>query len=134
MLKITSGALGKMLSHCKEEKGETGDEACGCLVGKEGIITRAIPVENIHHSPSSYAMNSDAQMQIQKQTRAEGLEEIATYHSHVATEAYPSRRDLENAHFESYYVVVTLKDSMPRAKAFKIGDGCVLEEGDLVEV
>ncbi len=131
MLKIASEALQRMFKHCQRDYP---NEACGYLVGRDGLATKAIEMENVHASPSSYAMNTAAQLQVQRQLRIDGLDHIAIYHSHVATEAYPSSRDIDQAtavqdFFDGYYVLVTLKDEeRPKARAFRIRDGHVDEE------
>lgn len=137
MLRITSEAMSAMFEHCKEEKQKTGNEACGYLAGKNSLITHAFPIANEADSPTYYVMDSGGQLRTQKQMRLAGLEHLASYHSHVATQAYPSRRDIENAtqtqeYFDGYYVVVSLENSMPRAKAFIIRDGAVLQEQELI--
>ena len=134
MLKMTPKALERMFTHCRREYP---NEACGVLAGREGEATLSFPVRNDAASPTWYEMNPSDQLKAQKQIRQEGLRHLAVYHSHVGTDAYPSRRDIDRAtaiqdFFDGYYVLVTLKDPMPRARAFKIQDGNVTEE-ELVE-
>ena len=73
-------------------------------------------------------MNSAGQAVAQRDMREKRLSNLAIYHSHVATEAYPSRRDIENAlavqdFFEGYYVLVSLKTEPPKTRVFEIRDG-----------
>ena len=134
MLKIESLAYQKMIRYCEEEKQESGNEACGYLVGRNGIVTDAKSVPNAHKSLTSYHMEPVAQLVLQKHLRQLKLEEMAIYHSHVATQAYPSRRDIDNAtavqdFFDGYYVLVSLQEpGRPSVKAFKIREGHVQEE------
>ena len=136
MLKITAVAQKEMFKQC--EKGYP-HEACGYLAGRDGVATKAYPIRNLHASPTSYEMDPVAQLALQKQLRQLKIEELAIYHSHVATQAYPSRRDIHQAttvqdFFEGHYVLVTLEEEgRPSARAFKIRDGQVTEE-ELVEV
>ena len=131
MLKIAPAALREMIEHCQRDYP---NEACGYLAGTRDLSTKAIAIANMHGSPSSYEMDPKEQLRAQRQLRAEGLEQLAIYHSHVATEAYPSRRDIDRAtavqdFFDGHYVLVTLKEaSRPAARAFKIRDGAVTEE------
>ena len=131
MLKIKPSALEAMVEHCQRDYP---NEACGFLAGREGVATQAIPMVNAHASPSSYEMDPKEQLRVQRRLREEGLEHLAIYHSHVATEAYPSRRDIERAtavqdFFDGHYVLVTLKErGRPAARAFRIQDGGVAEE------
>ncbi len=134
VLKISPQAMEEMAAHCRQEYP---NEACGYLGGGEGRITDAFPIRNDAESPTWYEMNPADQLKAQKQIRQEGLEHLAVYHSHVATEAYPSRRDIERAtavqdFFDGFYLLVTLKDAAPSARAFRIRDGHVSEE-ELIE-
>lgn len=131
MLKISSAALQEMVAHCRRDDP---NEACGYLAGRDGVATKAYPMTNVHASPSSYEMDPKEQLRAQRTLREEGLGLMAIYHSHVATEAYPSRRDIDRAtavqdFFDGHYVLVTLKAAgQPRARAFRIQDGHVSEE------
>ena len=131
MLRISARALDEMVKHCEREYP---NEACGYLAGREGEVTRACPIRNDAASPTWYEMNAGDQLKAQKEIRRQGMEHLAVYHSHVATDAYPSPRDVERAtavqdFFDGRYVLVTLKDAgRPRARAFRIQDGHVGEE------
>ena len=124
-----------MIKHAQREYP---NEACGYLAVKNGVLVQAIPMRNVDESPTSYMMDPAEQLKVQKQLRAEGLAHAGIYHSHVATEAYPSRRDIAHAvaiqeFCDVPYLLVTLKDERPRVRAFTIRDGHVQEE-ELVEV
>lgn len=131
MLQITAPALQEMYAHCERDYP---NEACGYLAGRDGVVTKTIPMGNAHASPSSYELDGAEQARVQREMRVAELEFLAIYHSHVATEAYPSRRDIDRAtaiqeFFEGWYVLVTLKEAgRPRVRAFKIRDGYVSEE------
>lgn len=130
-LRISSEALEEMSEHCRREYP---NEACGYLAGKDGGVTRVYPIRNDAQSPTFYEMSPADQVKAQRGIRQEGLEHLAVYHSHVATEAVPSRRDIERATevqeiFDGYYVLVTLMGpGVPSARAFKVCDGHVSEE------
>lgn len=143
-LRIASQAMEEMIGHCRREYP---NEACGYLAGiasapagprNDDVATVSFPIRSDAPSPTWYEMNPLDQLRAQKEMRAKGLAPLAVYHSHVATEAYPSPRDVERATavqdlFDGTYVLVTLKDAgRPRARAFRIRDGRVQEEG-LVE-
>ena len=129
-LRVAAQAYSGMVEHCRKEYP---NEACGYLAGLEGRVTTAFPIRNDAASPTWYEMNPADQLKAQREIRQGGLEHLAVYHSHVATEAYPSPRDIERAtavqdFFDGAYVLVTLKDSVPKARAFRIRDGHVTEE------
>lgn len=125
-----------MIRHCQRDYP---NEACGYLAGKSNLTSLAIPMRNVHQSPSSYEMNPKEQLTVQKGLRLKGMTALAIYHSHVATEAYPSRRDIDRAtavqeFFDGHYVLVALKDGgNPRARAFRIKNGAV-EEDEIEEI
>jgi proteasome lid subunit RPN8/RPN11 len=59
---------------------------------------------------------------------ANGEELLAIYHSHPATQAYPSPTDRAESHYpEAIYVLVSLRDGAPDVRAFQIRDGWVRE-------
>ena len=135
MLTITSEAVQQMIDHSRRSYP---NEACGFLAGAHGVVRRAIAMRNVDESPTSYTMDPLEQIRVQQALRADGLVHAGIYHSHVATEAYPSRRDVANAvaiqeFCQVPYVIVTLQGERPRARAFTILDGHVREE-ELVEV
>lgn len=129
-LAITPDALQAMIAHAQRDYP---NEACGWLAARDGVVVRAVPMRNVDENPTSYTMDPLEQLTVQKSLRQKGLEHAGIYHSHVATEAYPSRRDIANAlaiqEFCSVpYWLVTLKDQRPRVRAFTILDGHVREE------
>ena len=135
MLTITAEALQAMIAHAQADYP---NEACGYLAGRGGAVVRAVPMRNVDASPTSYTMDPLEQLTVQKGLRQEGLDHAGIYHSHVATEAYPSRRDVANALAIQElcrvpYWLVTLKDQRPRVRAFTVLDGHVQEE-EIVEV
>lgn len=129
-LQIRPQAMEEMVAHCRKEYP---NEACGYLAGDGDRVTDALPIRNEAASPTWYEMDPAEQLKAQREIRKKGMEHLAVYHSHVATEAYPSRRDIERAtavqdFFDGRYVLVTLKGASPRARAFTIRDGHVSEE------
>lgn len=130
-MRVTAQALQEMIAHCRRDYP---NEACGVLAGRGAKAARAIPMANAHASPTSYEMDPKEQIALQRRLREEGLDHLAIYHSHVATEAYPSRRDVDRATavqelFDGHYVLVTLKaPGSARARAFRIRGGHVQEE------
>lgn len=135
MLQITGEAMHGMIEHAQRDYP---NEACGYLAARAGVLVRAIPMRNGDESPTSYRLDPQEQLAVQRALREQGLEQGGIYHSHVATEAYPSRRDIAHAlAIQDFcrvpYLLVTLKDARPRVRAFWVLDGNVREE-ELVEV
>ena len=67
--------------------------------------------------------------------RNSGLEMVAIYHSHVASQAYPSNHDVELAFYPDVsYVILSLKDKEnPSVRSFKIKEGKIEEEEVKIE-
>jgi proteasome lid subunit RPN8/RPN11 len=108
------------------------DEACGVVAGPEGSDTpvRFVPMLNAARSPTFYEFDSADLLQLYKEMGANDEEPVVVYHSHTATEAYPSRTDISyasepNAH---YVLVSTRSDDETEFRSFRIVDGEVTEE------
>jgi len=108
------------------------DEACGVVAGPEGTDrpARFIPMLNAARSPTFYEFDSADLLQLYKELDANDEEPVVVYHSHTATEAYPSRTDIAyasepNAH---YVLVSTREADSTEFRSFRIVDGVVTEE------
>jgi proteasome lid subunit RPN8/RPN11 len=108
------------------------DEACGIVAGPEGSDrpARFIPMLNAARSPTFYEFDSADLLQLYKELDANDEEPVVVYHSHTATEAYPSRTDISyasepNAH---YVLVSTREPEVTEFRSFRIVDGAVTEE------
>jgi proteasome lid subunit RPN8/RPN11 len=108
------------------------DEACGVVAGPEGSNrpTRLVPMLNAARSPTFYEFDSADLLALYKEMDARDEEPVVVYHSHTATEAYPSRTDIAyasepNAH---YVLVSTREADETEFRSFRIVDGKVTEE------
>ena len=106
------------------------NEACGMLAGKARNVEKVYEMTNAEKSPETFFMDAKEQLKVMKEIRSLSLEMIGIYHSHVASQAYPSSHDLELAFYpEASYVIVSLKDNAsPSVRSFKIRDGKITEE------
>ena len=108
------------------------DEACGVVTGPEGSdrAVRFIPMLNAARSPTFYEFDSADLLALYKQMAADDEEPIVIYHSHTATEAYPSRTDISYASEPSahYVLVSTREPDSAEFRSFRIVDGVVTEE------
>jgi [CysO sulfur-carrier protein]-S-L-cysteine hydrolase len=108
------------------------DEACGVIAGPEGADRpeRLIEMVNAERSPTFYRFDSAEQLRVWRAMDAADEEPVVIYHSHTATEAYPSRTDISYASEpQAHYVLVSTKD--PEAhelRSYRIVDGVVSEE------
>jgi proteasome lid subunit RPN8/RPN11 len=115
------------------------DEACGIVAGPAGSDqpVRFVPMLNAARSPTFYEFDSSDLLQLYKELDANDEEPVVIYHSHTATEAYPSRTDIAyasepNAH---YVLVSTRVPDRTEFRSFRIVDGQVTEEPvEVIEV
>jgi proteasome lid subunit RPN8/RPN11 len=108
------------------------DEACGILAGPVGTDrpTRFIPMTNAARSPTFYEFDSTEQFRVWQEMDDQNEEPVVIYHSHTATEAYPSRTDIGlAAEPGAHYVLVSTRDEdETEFRSYRIVDGEVTEE------
>jgi len=137
VLTIDQATYDAIVAHAKRDHP---DEACGIVAGPEGSDRpeRFIEMVNAAGSPTFYEFDSTDLLQLYKEMDANDEEPVIVYHSHTATEAYPSRTDIglamePNAH----YVLVSTRDCFTDGgndegpiefRSFRIVDGNVTEE------
>ena len=119
------------------------DEACGILAGPEGSdrAERFVPMSNAARSPTYFEFSTDEWFRVYRQMQANDEEAVVVYHSHTATEAYPSRTDImvagNYAKFlrSPHYILVSTRDpDTHELRSYRIVDGVVTEEPiDVVE-
>ncbi len=82
------------------------DECCGLLVGRDGVVHRAVPAKNLTPSPTGYQIDPADHFVAIRTARAEGREVIGAYHSHPGAPAVPSRRDLAEAWYPGFVYLI----------------------------
>ena len=129
MLTISKELHDKIVAHARADHP---DEACGVLAGPAGSDRpeRFIAMENAERSPTFYRFDSGEQFRVWQDMDDQGEEPVVIYHSHTATEAYPSRTDISyasepNAH---YVLVSTREQDSTEFRSYRIADGVVTEE------
>jgi [CysO sulfur-carrier protein]-S-L-cysteine hydrolase len=114
------------------------DEACGVLAGPVGSdrAERFIPMVNAARSPTFYEFDSMDLLKLYRELEGNDEVPVVIYHSHTATEAYPSRTDISlAAEPDAHYVLVSTRDPEEyELRSYRIVDGVVTEEPvDVVE-
>ncbi|MCG3177246.1 MAG: CysO-cysteine peptidase [Candidatus Omnitrophica bacterium] len=108
------------------------NEACGILAAKSGEEACGVfyPMRNLDESSISYFMDPKEQLGVFKRMRQEGLEMRGIFHSHVASEAYPSQKDVRLAYYpEVSYLIVSLSDRQrPVLRSYRIVEEAVSEQ------
>jgi [CysO sulfur-carrier protein]-S-L-cysteine hydrolase len=133
MLVIDHTTYDASVAHAKRDHP---DEACGIVAGPEGSDrpTRFVPMVNAAGSPTFYEFDSTELLALYKEMWANDEEPVVVYHSHTATEAYPSRTDIGLASEPgAHYVLVSTREhgsaeGPVEFRSFRIVDGEVTEE------
>ena len=129
MLTISRDLYDKIVAHARKDHP---DEACGVLAGPAGSDRpeRFIPMENAERSPTFYRFDSTEQFKVWREMHDRDEEPVVIYHSHTATEAYPSRTDISYASEpNAHYVLVSTRDpETTEFRSYRILDGQVEEE------
>src|SRR5262249_55806645 len=91
---------------------------------------RFIPMLNAERSPTFYRFDSMEQFRVWREMDANDEEPVIVYHSHTATEAYPSRTDVSYASEPgAHYVLVSTREpDTVEFRSFRIVDEVVTEE------
>ena len=129
MLEIDQALVDAVIAHARRDHP---DEACGVIAGPAGSDhpERFIPMVNAARSPTFYEFDSMDLLKLYREMDSRDEEPVVIYHSHTATEAYPSRTDISyasepNAH---YLLVSTREPDADEVRSFRIVDGVVTEE------
>ncbi|MDW7981243.1 MAG: M67 family metallopeptidase [Thermomicrobium sp.] len=159
MIRIPRDQYEAIVAHARQEAPR---EACGLLAGRGDRVERVYPVPNRAElaveffaerglippgrdyrpdAPGAIAverffMDPEEQFRTLRAIETQGLEHLGSYHSHPATEAYPSRTDIELAAFwpNTLLVICSLaQPAHPVVRAFRVVDGEVREVPIVVE-
>ena len=129
MLTIDEATYAAIVAHARADHP---DEACGIVAGPEGSDRpeRFVPMVNAARSPTFYEFDSADLLQLYKDLDARDEEPVVVYHSHTATEAYPSRTDISYASEPGahYVLVSTRSPDEVEFRSFRIVDGVIAEE------
>ncbi|MCW2748416.1 MAG: peptidase [Nocardioidaceae bacterium] len=112
------------------------DEACGIVAGPIGsdLPLRHVPMLNAAMSPTFYEFDSGDLLKLYRDMDDHNEDPVVIYHSHTATEAYPSRTDINLASEPgAHYVLVSTRETGNEDgpfdfRSYRIIDGEVTEE------
>jgi proteasome lid subunit RPN8/RPN11 len=133
VLTITQATYDAIVAHAKRDHP---DEACGIVAGPEGSDRpeRMVEMVNAAGSPTFYEFDSTDLLQLYKEMDGRDEEPVIVYHSHTATQAYPSVTDVKLAgEPNAHYVLVSTRehgnDEGPvEFRSYRIVDGEITEE------
>lgn len=129
MLTIDRAVYDAIVAHARADHP---DEACGLVAGPVGSDrpVRVVRMANAERSPTFYRFDPAEQLAVWREMDDRDEEPVVLYHSHTATEAYPSRTDVSlAAEPGAHYVLVSTRHPHEvEFRSFRILDGAVTEE------
>ncbi len=133
VLNIPRAHVDAMTAHARADHP---DEACGVITGPAGSDdpVRFVAMLNADRSPTFFRFDPIEQLRLYRELDDRDEEIVVVYHSHTATEAYPSRTDISYAaEPQAHYVLVSTAasgtgDGPVSVRSYRIVDGVVAEE------
>jgi proteasome lid subunit RPN8/RPN11 len=129
MLVIATATVDEIVAHARRDHP---DEACGVVAGPAGSDRpeRFVPMVNSARSPTFYEFDSLDLLKLYREMDERDEEPVVVYHSHTATQAYPSRTDIAYASEPgAHYVLVSTREpDTVEFRSYRIVDGIVTEE------
>jgi proteasome lid subunit RPN8/RPN11 len=129
VLRLPAAIYDAIIDHARRDHP---NEACGVVAGPAGSDRpeRLVEMLNAAGSPTFYQFDSGEQLRLWQAMDAADEEPVVIYHSHTATEAYPSRTDIALAQEpDAHYVLVSTADpDTVEFRSYRIVEGQVSEE------
>ena len=136
-LRLSSALVDQLVAHARRDHP---DEACGVIAGPDyAAPTRFIPMVNAARSPTFYEFDSGELLRLYREMDDRDEVPSVIYHSHTATEAYPSRTDVAYASEpDAHYVLISTRETGGEEgpfelRSFQIVDGVITEDQVIVE-
>lgn len=112
------------------------DECCGILPGRDGVVTRVVPMANAERSPTGFTFESGEWLRVNRAMEDAEEELLVVYHSHTMTAGEPSRTDIRLANGTTgpdvhWVLVSTREPDVEEFRSFTI-DGTVVNEEEVV--
>jgi proteasome lid subunit RPN8/RPN11 len=108
MITIENDAWQAMVVHTE---GTFPKEGCGVMVGKDGVVRRAVALPNVYDGPQEdfFVMDPKDLQRVDEEARNAGEQVVGIYHSHPDCDAYFSKRDLEHSCPWYSYLVLSIR-------------------------
>jgi len=116
----------QVLAHARRDHP---DECCGVISAHGGQAQRLFEMDNAERSPTGFTFDSAQWLGVYRAMDEVDEEPHVVYHSHTATEAYPSRTDIRwsaTAGFP-YWLLVSTRSEQDEVRVFTIEGGVVTE-------
>lgn len=123
-MRITRSQWQELVSHARED---APNECCGLVRLRDGVVEDVSRARNQRASPYGYEL--DPQTLLRAFNATEEGYGVGVYHSHPRSAPEPSQTDINLAEYPDYlYLIVSLADSEPEVRAWRIVAGKVDEE------
>ena len=117
----------EIIAHAREDAPR---ECCGLIAGRSGRLENLYRLTNLAPGNRLYEIDPREIYDLEFRTLpARNQEIVAIYHSHPATEAFPSATDRAQAFWpDAYYLICSLANpDAPVIRAFRLGQPEVVE-------
>ncbi|MBC3465127.1 M67 family metallopeptidase [Pseudomonas sp. RW10S2] len=129
MLIISRALLDAAMTHAQQQHPL---EACGVMPGRQGTDrpSRWVPMVNHAGSQTFFQFEPREQLRVWREMDAQQEEPVVIYHSHTASDAYPSRADIDfaNEPHTHYLILSTASGCEYPVRSYRIANGQVIEE------
>jgi proteasome lid subunit RPN8/RPN11 len=136
-LRLAPALVDQIVAHARRDHP---DEACGVVAGPGfDQPVRFIPMVNAARSPTFFEFDSADLLRLYRDMDDRDEVPSIIYHSHTATEAYPSRTDIAYASEpDAHYLLVSTRatgndDGPFELRSFHIVEGEVTEDEVIVD-
>ena len=104
-------------------------ECCGIGIGPAGEVREFHPVPNVHGTPKTrYEIASTDQLRVFRRADDLGWDITLVFHSHPATQAFPSSTDVDLAGWpDAVYLIQGFPNDTPSLRAFHITNRQIAE-------
>jgi proteasome lid subunit RPN8/RPN11 len=97
------------------------EEACGLLLGNGNLVSAALPITNMLHSPTRYRMEPSEQLQVFLRIDELKFELLGIYHTHPHGPTTPSETDIAEATYpDTLYIIMSLSRNNWMLRGFYI--------------
>jgi proteasome lid subunit RPN8/RPN11 len=104
VIEIAAAALEDIRAHAREESPR---ECCGMLVGTPARVLRSVRAGNLEGGTTRFRIDPHDHVAALKWARQHQVDVVGFYHSHPASPAFPSERDLaESGYAGAMHLIV----------------------------
>jgi len=126
-MQLTETQLTQLIAHARRD---APNEACGIIGGMEGRARKIYPLPNTHATPRVNFYADPMELLVAfRDIETNSWEHLAIYHSHCASDAYPSATDIARAYYpDAIYLLISLANPEQAVlRGFRIVEGKITE-------